>query len=305
MANDLANFLSDVYKKKMVPYLDGRPEHLDYVGKEDYYLKLKEMEYAISHVMVLDLNWNPYIQGRHHAHVRSALRKMGWKKIFEIYEDFSKTSDAKIIFREASKFSEILTSYDFWQHIDSPRIPFKEKLKKKCEPRFEEVGKAVRGLSWKDYSKYISTFSDVYDRFPAPHTKKSYYLIGLSVIKPKLLIQLHKQYGSETLADSIIDWGKQQQNIAQDRTEKKDLLYGLMHATLMAAGTGGAIHSKVSPFITSCMAGISGLLAFNALVKYHKGQKEIKKRKEEQKFLSESPEIRDIQAKIGRIKSVN
>ena len=171
-------------------------------------------------------------------------------------------------------------------------------MKKKCEPRFEEVGKAVRKLSWKDYSQYISIFSDVYDRLPA--SQKSYYLIGLSVIKPKQLIQLHKQYGPETLADSIIDWGKQQRNVTQEKTEKKNLLYGIMHAALMAAGTGGAIHSKVSPFITSCMAGIAGLLTFRALAQYHKGQKEINKRKEEQKFLSESPEIIDINRKINQ-----
>ena len=298
MGSNFADFLCNAYKKEMAPYLDGRPEYLDYVGKEDYYLKLKEMEYAIANVIVLDLDWNPYVHGRHHAHVRSALRKMGWKKIFEIYEHFGKTSDAKIIYREASKFSQILSNYDFWKHIDDPKIPFKEKFKKQCEPRFAEVGKAVRKLSWKDYANYISAFSDVYDRFPSQ--SKSYYLIGLSIVDPKLLIRLNRQYGSETVADSIIDLGKQQQNKAQEKQEIRGLLYSMLNSCMMASGSILGTRAGASPYITACMGGIAGLMAFHALVKYHKGQKQISERREEQKFFTESPEIINIQAKMRK-----
>ena len=48
MSSDLGDFLIGVYEKKMAPYLDGRREYVDYVAKEDYYLKLKYIQERLS-----------------------------------------------------------------------------------------------------------------------------------------------------------------------------------------------------------------------------------------------------------------
>ncbi len=296
---ELSNKMVAIYEKKLAPYLEGgRPKNAEYFVQE----KLKVLQFALSELRIRS-GFNPYVHGRMHADVYGALNKMGYKKIFQLYDNYDKRDESleikKEIFSECCKFVSLLSMREFWLDIANGsfhKIPNEEKLLRQYESYFNEIGAKVDALEDDDYIRYISSFIDVYNRFPLHD--RSYYLIGLSIIEPKLLRRLHRKYGSENLADAIIDWGKQQQIETEKKQERRGLLSGIFHSCLMAVGTGGAIHSHVSPIISSCMASFAGLLAFNALLKYRKSQKKIDKRKEEQRFFTESPEIIDIQTKI-------
>ena len=292
------DFVASRYQSKMAPYLaGGGAEALDYLQREAYQHKLKEMEYVFSFLRAD--NWNPYINGVLYANRRRALRKMGWKKIFELHDVFEKSDDFEKIYKDVCNFSQILMSYDFLRNVgNSESLEVTKKLKKKYEPRFEKVGEKVQKLSDQEYINYISRFADIYDRFPHPH--KSYYLIGLSVIEPQLLVGLHKKYGTEILTDAIIDWGKQYQYAAQQKREKNNLLYRELRSALTVAVCVAGNRAGASRYVTSCLVGLSGLLALHALIKYHKEQKKIEKSKEEQKIFTESPEIIAVQNNIKK-----
>ena len=82
----------------------GRPKNAEYFVQE----KLKVLQFALSELRIRS-GFNPYVHGRMHADVYGAL--MGYKKIFELYDNYDKRDKSLEVKKEI--FSQITTDLKF------------------------------------------------------------------------------------------------------------------------------------------------------------------------------------------------